>query len=174
MKIRTRSIGVLTLVLLAAAALSGCWGAQSVGELSYASSELPAYGVIANQRAADVILALQDNPDFVLLDMRTPAEVEAGHISGAVMLDYYSASFRDDLATLDRELIYLIYCRTGNRTGQAYEIMERLGFERVYDMGGGISQWIAAGHPVCLGPLDAEHTCTGELPQTSDETSNLG
>jgi hypothetical protein len=34
----------------------------------------------------------------------------------------------------------------------------------VYDLGGGISQWIAAGYPVCLGALDAEHTCTSTLP----------
>jgi len=164
MKIRTKSIGVLTLVLVVAAAMSGCWTTQSMGELDVADNGMPPYGVITNQQAADVILTLQDDPDFVLLDIRTPAEVEAGHISGAVSLDFYSSTFRDDLAALDRDKVYLIYCRTANRTGQAYNIMEELGFERVYDMGGGISQWIAAGHPVCVGPLDAEHSCSGELP----------
>jgi len=42
--------------------------------------------------------------------------------------------------------------------------MEELGFEQVYDMAGGISQWMAAGYPICLGPLDAEHDCSGEFP----------
>ena len=164
MKIRTKSIGVLALGFLAAAVVSGCWATQPVGELGEADDGMPHYGVIISQQTVDVILALQDDPEFVLLDIRTPAEVEAGHISGAVNLDSYSAAFRDDLATLDRDKVYLIYCRTGNRTGRAYSMMEELGFERVYDMGGGISQWIAAGYPVCVGSLDAEHSCSGEFP----------
>ena len=164
MKIRTKSIGVLALGFLAAAVVSGCWATQPVGELGEADGGMPYYGVIISQQTVDVILALQDDPEFVLLDIRTPAEVEASHISGAVNLDFYSAAFRDDLAALDRDKVYLIYCRTGNRTGRAYNMMEELGFERVYDMGGGISQWIAAGHPVCVGSLDAEHSCSGEFP----------
>ena len=168
MKIRTKSIGVLALALLVAAAVSGCWATQSMAELDVADNGMPPYGVITGKQAVDVILSLQDDPDFVLLDIRTPAEVEAGHISGAVSLDFYSSTFRDDLAALDRDKGYLIYCRTANRTGQAYDIMEELGFERVYDMEGGISQWIAAGYPVCVGSLDAEHSCSGELPELSD------
>ena len=167
MKIRAKSTGAATFTLLVAVTVAGCWATQSTGELGDAGSELSPYGVITTQQAVAVILALHDDPEFVLLDIRTPAEVEAGHISGAVTLDFYSATFRDDLASLDHDLTYLIYCRTGNRTGQAYSIMEELGFEQVYDMGGGISQWIAAGYPVCLGPLDAEHSCSGELPQPS-------
>jgi rhodanese-related sulfurtransferase len=165
MKTLPQSIGVAILVFLIAATVTGCWATRQVEELGKVSNGLPAYGVITTQQAGDVLLALQDDPGFVLLDIRTQAEVEAGHISGAVSLDFYSPTFRDDLAALDRGLIYLIYCRTGNRTGQAYVIMEELGFERVYDMGGGISQWIGAGYPVCVGLLDAEHSCTGELPQ---------
>lgn len=170
MKIRTKSIGVLTLVLLAAAAISGCWASQSMGELDATGGGIPPHGVITGRQALDAILALQDDPDFVLLDIRTPAEVEAGHISGAANLDFYSPAFRDDLAALDRDKVYLIYCRTGNRTGQAYDIMDELGFEQVYDMGGGIAQWITAGHPVCVGPLGAEHICSSELSQSSGDS----
>ena len=167
MKTLLQSIVAATLVFLIAATVTGCWPPQQVGELGEVGNELPAHGVITTQQAGDVILALQDDPEFSLLDIRTEAEVEAGHISGAVSLDFYSPTFRDDLAALDRELIYLIYCRTGNRTGQAYVIMEKLGFERVFAMGGGISQWIAAGYPVCVGRLDVEHSCSDELPQPS-------
>jgi len=167
MKFRTKTIGMLTLALLVAAGVSGCLPPRPVGEPGEVDSGIPPYGVITSQQAAGVLLALQDDPEFVLLDIRTPSEVEAGHIPGAVNLDFYSPSFRDDLDALDRDKIYLIYCRTANRTGQAYNIMEELGFERVYDMGGGISQWIAAGYTVCVGPLDAEHSCFGELPQPS-------
>ncbi len=168
MKIRTKSIGVLALAFLVAVAVSGCWATQSVGELGEADNGMPHYGVIISQQTVGVILGLQEDPEFVLLDIRTPAEVEAGHISGAVNLDFYDPAFRDDLAALDRDKVYLIYCRTGNRSGQAYSIMKELGFERVYDMGGGITQWIAAGYPVCIGQLNAEHSCSGELPKSSD------
>lgn len=167
MKVRIRSIGVIALAFLAATAVTGCWAPQPVGDLSEAGDEWPPYGVISTQQAVDVILSLQDDPEFVLLDIRTPAEVEAGHISGTISIDFYSANFQDDLAALDRDKIFLIYCRTANRTGQAYSIMEELGFERVYDMGGGISQWIAVGYPVCVGHLNAEHSCSGELPDES-------
>ena len=168
MKIRTKSIGVLTLTLLVAVAVSGCWATQSVGDLGVNDDDgLPPYGVITTHQAADVILELQDDPEFVLLDIRTTAEVEAGHISGAINLDFYDSSFRDNLTALDRDKIYLIYCRTANRTGQAYDIMGELGFERVYDMDGGITQWAAGGYPVCVGPLDVSHICSGELSQPS-------
>jgi rhodanese-related sulfurtransferase len=155
---------LLSISLLAAAVMTGCLGPQSAGELGNVGNGLPSYGVITIQQSANVIVALQDDPRFVVLDIRTPAEVEAGHLSGAVNRDFYSDTFEDDLAALPRDLIYLIYCRTGNRTGRAYQVMEGLGFEQVYDMGGGISQWMAANYPVCLGTLDAEHSCTGEFP----------
>jgi rhodanese-related sulfurtransferase len=164
MKIQMKVLGVSLISLFAAVAVAGCLAVQPNDDVSDTGNDLPSYGVITTQQAASVIVALQDDPRFVLLDIRTPAEVEAGHLSGTVELDFYSESFRDDLAALDRDLIYLIYCRTGNRTGQTYKIMGELGFERVYDMGGGISQWLAADYPVCLGSLNAEHSCVGEYP----------
>lgn len=122
---------------------------------------LPEYGTISTEEALTVIQALEDDNRFVLLDIRTPAEVEAGHIPGAADLDFYSDTFRDDLAQLDRDRIYLIYCRTGNRTGQTYRIMEDLGFDAVYDMEDGITQWMALDYPICTGGLDVAHTCHG-------------
>jgi len=163
MKIRIQSNGILALAFLITSAVTGCWATQPMGELGETDNEILPHGVIPSQRAADVILALQDDSEFVLLDIRTPAEVEAGHISGAANLDFYGPTLRDDLAALDHEKVYLIYCRSGNRTGQAYKIMDELEFERVYDLGGGIKQWIAAGYPVCAGPLNAEHSCSSEF-----------
>jgi len=163
----TKSVGRLAFVLLMGAAISGCWAAQSVDDLAGGGDEMPRYGVITSQQALDLILAHQEDPAFVLLDLRTLAEVEASHIAGTIHLDYYGPTFRDDLALLDRDKTYLIYCRTANRTGIAYDIMEELGFERVYDMGGGITQWLAEGYPVCAGPLDAEHHCNNELFESS-------
>ena len=164
MRIRMKVLGLVSVSMLAVVVATGCLGPQSAGILNDADNPLPDYGLISIQQSADVLVALQSDPRFVLLDIRTAAEVDAGHLSGAINLDFYSDTFEDDLAALSRDQIYLIYCRTGNRTSQAYQMMEELGFEQVYDIGGGISQWMTADFPICFGSLDAEHDCTGELP----------
>ena len=107
---------------------------------------------------------MRGQSDFVLLDIRTAPEIAESHISGAVALDFYSPTFQDNLAELERQITYLIYCRTGNRTGQTMATMTNLGFEKVFDLDGGIRAWTSRGLPVCAGSLDAEHSCSGELP----------
>ena len=160
---RLRATGLLA-VLLGAATMLGCLGGgdTSVGQ---GAAGLPAYGLISAEQAVEVILALQDDPDFVLLDIRTPAEVAAGHLPGASALDFYGDTFLQELSELDRDAVILIYCRTGNRTGQTLTRMTEMGFERVYDLANGITRWGALGYPVCVGRLGEEHTCVGHYPE---------
>lgn len=106
------------------------------------------YQDISVADARTMILENQNNPDFVILDVRTRSEFDSGHIENAVNLDFYADTFEDDLDALDKTKTYLVYCRTGNRSGQATDIMRYLNFEEVYDMLGGISEWIASGYPV--------------------------
>jgi len=86
------------------------------------------------------------NPDFVILDVRTPAEYDQGHIAGALSIDYYSPQFKFALERLDRGKTYLVYCRSGNRSKQALKIFDDLGFTRIYHMSGGILDWQAKGY----------------------------
>lgn len=166
MRTMSRQAVVVLLMVAAGSAVFGCMGVQEPVAVVEDDS-LPEYGIVSPEQAVWVIQAYEEDPAFVLLDIRTPQEVASSHIKGAVSLDFYSDTFESDLAALDPERVYLIYCRTGNRTGQTYTIMEGLGFTRVYDLGGGIRQWTQAGYPVCEGPLGAEHTCTGTLPALS-------
>ncbi len=85
------------------------------------------------------------DPDFVILDVRTPEEFDTEHIESAVNIDFYSENFRDELDTLDKEKVYLIYCRTDRRTGESLSMMRELGFTEVYNMDGGINSWKAEG-----------------------------
>ncbi len=85
---------------------------------------------------------------WVTLDVRTPAEFAAGHVPDATLLDFYGSQFRTELEKLDKNKNYVVYCHTGNRSGQATALMHSLGFKHVYDVQGGIAAWEQAGLPV--------------------------
>lgn len=86
--------------------------------------------------------------DLVVLDVRTPEEFQEGHLADATMIDFYRDDFRAQLENLDKDGSYLLYCRSGNRSGQTRALMEELGFTDVADVDGGILAWVEAGLPV--------------------------
>lgn len=79
--------------------------------------------------------AVAPSEDAVIVDVRSPSEYEAGHLNGAVLLDLNAGQFAAELPTLDPEAEYLVYCRSGNRSGQAVAMMEGEGFVNVTDLG---------------------------------------
>lgn len=107
--------------------------------------------VVESIAASEAAVLLADDPAAVLLDIRTPAEFAAGRLEGAVNVDFYAADFADRLAQLDRDAIYVIYCRSGNRTTAALEMFRDLGFTSVHAVDGGIVAWESTGHPVVGG-----------------------
>ena len=68
-----------------------------------------------------------------------------------MLVDFYAADFAEQLAALDTDVPYLVYCRSGNRSGQALGVMEQLGFASAVDVDGGIVAWADAGLPVTTG-----------------------
>jgi rhodanese-related sulfurtransferase len=100
----------------------------------------------------DAAAITNDPPaDLVVLDVRTPEEFSEGHLDGAVLVDFYDADFAEQLDALDPDAPYLVYCRSGNRSGQTLAIMEELGFESAVDVDGGILAWADAGLPISAG-----------------------
>lgn len=87
----------------------------------------------------------------MILDVRTQEEFDEGHIEGAVMLDFFRDDFADELAEFDPDVPYVLYCRSGNRSRGARQIMADLGFQNVEDVEGGIVGWQEAGLPVVTG-----------------------
>lgn len=79
--------------------------------------------------------------DFVLIDVRTPAEFSGGHLPGAELIDMYSPDFSQKIQALDRQKKYLIYCRSGARSKAALGFMDQLGFSEAYDLDRGILAW---------------------------------
>jgi len=106
--------------------------------------------IIENITPPEAFALIQDNhnnPDFVILDVRTPEEFADGHIENAINLDYYSETFQDELDKLDKKKTYLIYCRSGKRSSNALNIAGELEFREAYNMLGGIIEWKAEGLP---------------------------
>lgn len=103
---------------------------------------------ITTQAAFDLIQSNKSNPDFVIIDVRTQAEFNSGHLENAINIDYNSGTFRDELNKQDKDKTYLIYCKAGGRSAGALDIMKELGFIEAYNMLGGISQWQAEGLPI--------------------------
>lgn len=85
---------------------------------------------------------LANDDNAVILDVRTDEEVADGIIPNAVHLDIYKGQeFIDAIEALDKSKSYYVYCRSGNRSGQACQIMEELGFEKAFNLEGGMLQW---------------------------------
>jgi rhodanese-related sulfurtransferase len=91
-----------------------------------------------------------DDPNFIILDVRSAEEFAAGHLENAVSLCVLCSdpAFREAIADIDRSLTILVYCRTGRRSTTATTIMAEEGFTSLYNMTGGITQWQADGLPV--------------------------
>ena len=83
-----------------------------------------------------------------VLDVRTPEEFATGHIAGAVNVNWEGADFATQVKQLDPAKPVLVYCHSGNRSGQAVRVMEQEGFQRIFDLGGGVLAWNAAGQPL--------------------------
>lgn len=89
-----------------------------------------------------------DEGGYELIDMRTPVEFEAGHLEGARNIDFTHADIQKFIDELDRDKKYLLYCRTGNKSGQTLDIMKEKEFVEVYNMLGGINEWNDEGYDV--------------------------
>jgi rhodanese-related sulfurtransferase len=76
----------------------------------------------------------------VLVDVRTPGEFSSGTVRGARNIDFMSASFGSQVATLDKSKEYFLFCRSGNRSAQACNLMAKEGF-KVSNLAGGIGEW---------------------------------
>ena len=100
---------------------------------------------ISPSKAAELMERHQGDARFFILDVRTLAEYQQGYISGAKLLDSASPYLDEDLAKLERNAMYIVYCRSGRRSLDVAEKMEKLGFFHVYDLEGGILQWTKQG-----------------------------
>ena len=86
--------------------------------------------------------------NVVLIDVRTPAEVSAGHLEGSLNINFLGENFPKEIEVLNKKNTYLIYCRTGVKSRKASDLMQKAGFKHVYMLDGGITAWDQAGKPI--------------------------
>jgi rhodanese-related sulfurtransferase len=80
--------------------------------------------------------------DAIVLDVRDAREqYEEGQIHCNMRIEMSSPDFQEQLDQLDKSMRYLVYCRTGSRSKQVCQQMDRMGFQEVYSLNGGIAKW---------------------------------
>ncbi|MFZ3059938.1 MAG: rhodanese-like domain-containing protein [Candidatus Methanoperedens sp.] len=132
MKMIYSIIFVSSLIL---AAISGCISTTKPPEKAQ-------YTDVSVQQAREMI----DSGDVLILDVRTQEEYNAGHIKNSTLIPVQVLDKR--LNELPRDKKILVYCRSGSRSAQASEILVNNGFKEIYNMKGGITDWINAGYDV--------------------------
>ena len=85
--------------------------------------------------------AFEASTNAVLIDVRTPAEVAETNISGHILMNIMEPDFAKQIALLDRDKDYYLYCRSGNRSGQACRYMASIGFKQLANLKGGMIAW---------------------------------
>ncbi|MGE5354707.1 MAG: rhodanese-like domain-containing protein [Deltaproteobacteria bacterium] len=134
------------------------------------------YTEINASQADSLVKANKKNPKFVILDIRTPAEYVPKHLDGAINRNYYE-TFDKKLDSLDKQKLYLLHCQSGSRSAGAFAKMKTKNFKEVYNLKGGIKDWINAGLPVTSGfsslLLFASDTLFPEKPIAKGNTDTI-
>lgn len=115
----TIGIGVFALLVVSLLALTGGRGTEKLSGANFFES-------------------YQKTAGAILLDVRTPSEFAAGHLEGALNVDFDNPTFTSEIQKLDKSKPYFLYCRSGNRSGQAITIMKQEGFKNISELEGGI------------------------------------
>lgn len=101
------------------------------------STDTKAYKSLVGKEFKD---AYTQSKQPVLIDVRTAAEFASGSLKNAQNIDIMSPRFQQQISALDKGKDYFLFCRSGNRSGQACKLMAAQGFN-VHDLKGGVGNW---------------------------------
>jgi rhodanese-related sulfurtransferase len=135
---------VLLLTCLAAPA------ARSAGPAASPVSNVGAAGPVlqlAPKGAFELIVKHRKAKDLVVIDIRSPEDFAAGHLPGAINMQYDEKKFADEIAKFTKSKSYLLNCAGGKSSFKAAKAMTGQGFKPVYNLDGGIAAWTGYGLP---------------------------
>ena len=154
LKMKPKNLEIQVAIVLLGAVLVmtlGCTSDQvdtTTQPIQNPTTQNPIIEDVTVENAFELIQKRQNDNDFVIVDVRTQEEFTAGHIKDAIQIDYNSNTFNSELNVLNKKNTYIIYCRSGGRSGNALDIMQDLDFVEVYNILGGIEAWQAEGLPL--------------------------
>ena len=102
-------------------------------------------------KAKTIVDTNAGNPDFIILDIRTPSEFMNGHIANAVNINSYDPNFSGKLDSLDHNKMYLLHCASGGRSTPTFALMQSKHFREIYHLSTGFNSWVSAGYPYVTG-----------------------
>jgi len=101
-----------------------------------------------NQMNSDELIEFIELNDAVLVDVRTEDEYNSGYIENSLNIDYFSNDFSLNADKLDKSTPIILYCRSGKRSSMSANKISKLGFKEIYNLEGGILEWIEEGNVV--------------------------
>ena len=133
MKRLTRILLPTVIALTAVLILTGCGSSaedKTVGDKK-------TYRQVSPEEAAAM---MEEETDYIILDVRTQEEYEAAHIPGAICIPNETIGTGDIPELPDKDQLILVYCRSGNRSKQASEKLAKQGYTNIVEFGG-INSW---------------------------------
>ncbi len=103
---------------------------------------------VVHQINSTQMLEIVNGKTITILDVRTPEEYNEGHIPGAVLANVNDPSFEETINGMEKDNSVVVYCRSGNRSGKAADLMEQARFTNIMDYDGGWSAWSQGGYPI--------------------------
>lgn len=96
--------------------------------------------IIKHVSMDDIVEIMNENKNYIILDVRTIAEYNEGHIPNAICIPNETIGSNTISELPDKEQLILVYCRSGNRSKQAAEKLRKLGYTNLIEFGG-IIDW---------------------------------
>ena len=101
--------------------------------------------------AGELISKNRNGDGPIVIDVSTPIEYRQRHIQEAVNVNLFSRFFKARVHVMDKNATYLVYCKLGGRSKMAQKLMQRFGFQKVYNIIGGTLLWKEEGLPFAPG-----------------------
>jgi rhodanese-related sulfurtransferase len=121
-------------------------------------------GTVATVLPSDLAKYMASHEAPLILDTRSPREFEVSHLPNALFVDYKEFS-EEDVAGFDRKRAVVVYCTVGYRSERIGEQLKEMGFQTVFNLYGGIFEWVNQGHEV----VDAKGKPTKQVHAYSED-----
>ncbi len=136
---KMKSLNILLIAIFSFVLTSCAQNSSKKGGESADTKVVQKQAIVELISATDLNVKMGDS--IQLIDVRTPKEFAEGYLKGAKLINFFDKDFLDQMSKLDKDKELYIYCRSGNRSGQATKKLKTMGFTKIYDLKDGIKSW---------------------------------